>query len=43
VDNHGTLGATVVFCDGHAEFVRQHRWLHVWNLSHDSNHTKGSY
>lgn len=40
VDNHGTMGATVVFCDGHAEFVRQNRWLHVWNMSHDSNHTK---
>ncbi len=41
MDNHGTLGATVAFCDGHAEFVRLNRWLHVWNFSHDSNHYKG--
>jgi len=40
VDNHGTLGATIAFCDGHAEFVRQQRWLHVRNLSNDSNATK---
>lgn len=37
VDNHGTLGATIAFCDGHAEFVRQKRWLHVRNLSSDGN------
>jgi prepilin-type N-terminal cleavage/methylation domain-containing protein/prepilin-type processing-associated H-X9-DG protein len=39
VDNHGGDGAVFTFCDGHAEFVNRNRFLHVWNLSHDSNRT----
>lgn len=39
VDNHGTAGANIAFCDGHAEFVTQRRWLHVRNLSNDGNST----
>lgn len=36
-DNHGAIGAQANFCDGHAEFIPRPRWLHVWNLAHDSN------
>lgn len=36
-DNHGAIGAQANFCDGHAEFIPRRRWLHVWNLAHDSN------
>ena len=39
VDNHGREGAVFTFCDGHAEFVTRKRFLHVWNLCHDSNRT----
>jgi prepilin-type N-terminal cleavage/methylation domain-containing protein/prepilin-type processing-associated H-X9-DG protein len=37
VDNHGASGAMFTFCDGHAEFVPRSRFLHVWNICHDSN------
>lgn len=36
-DNHGIDGFTVSFCDGHAEFVRRSRWLHVLNTMVDGN------
>jgi prepilin-type processing-associated H-X9-DG protein len=39
VDNHGASGATFTFCDGHSEFVKRSRFLHVWNICHDSNRT----
>jgi prepilin-type N-terminal cleavage/methylation domain-containing protein/prepilin-type processing-associated H-X9-DG protein len=39
VDNHGSDGANVIFCDGHAEFIKRNRWLHVWNIAHNSNRT----
>lgn len=39
VDNHGIDGANFTFCDGHAEFVPRNRYLHVWNVCHDSNRT----
>ena len=39
VDNHGIAGANFTFCDGHAEFVSRSRYLHVWNVCHDSNRT----
>lgn len=32
-DNHGKDGSNMSFCDGHAEFVKQNKWLHTWNLS----------
>lgn len=39
VDNHRAAGSMFTFCDGHAEFVPRSRFLHVWNLCHDSNRT----
>jgi prepilin-type N-terminal cleavage/methylation domain-containing protein len=36
-DNHGDLGSTFNFCDGHAEFVRRSKFLNVWNIGQDSN------
>lgn len=36
-DNHGIDGFTVAFCDGHAEFVKRSRWLHVLNTMGDGN------
>jgi hypothetical protein len=38
-NNHGTVGTTANFCDGHAEFIAMKRFLNVWNLSQDSNAT----
>jgi prepilin-type N-terminal cleavage/methylation domain-containing protein len=38
-DNHGAEGSVFTFCDGHAEFVTRKRFLHVWNICHDSNRT----
>jgi prepilin-type N-terminal cleavage/methylation domain-containing protein len=38
-NNHGDVGTTANFCDGHAEFITKKRFLHVWNLSQDSNRT----
>lgn len=32
-DNHGKDGANMNFCDGHASFIKQSRWLESWNLS----------
>lgn len=38
-NNHGATGACIQFCDGHASFTAQKRWLEVWNLASDSNRT----
>lgn len=38
-NNHGATGAVANFCDGHAEFIKRDRFLHVWNLAQDSNRT----
>ena len=36
-DNHGIDGFNVAFCDGHAEFIKRNRWLHVLNTMTDGN------
>jgi prepilin-type N-terminal cleavage/methylation domain-containing protein/prepilin-type processing-associated H-X9-DG protein len=36
-DNHGAEGANVLFCDGHAEWVKQRNYIPSWNLSEDEN------
>jgi prepilin-type processing-associated H-X9-DG protein len=38
-DNHGTAGANFSFCDGHAQWVRQSKFMEVWNIGMDSNRT----
>jgi prepilin-type N-terminal cleavage/methylation domain-containing protein/prepilin-type processing-associated H-X9-DG protein len=37
-DNHGTEGANVVYCDGHAEWVPQKRYLLKWFRGTDEYH-----
>jgi len=36
-DGHGLAGATVVFCDGHAQFVNGKRWQDVYRTSEDDS------
>jgi len=35
-DNHGAAGANFSFCDGHAQWVKQSKFLEVWNIGEDS-------
>jgi prepilin-type N-terminal cleavage/methylation domain-containing protein/prepilin-type processing-associated H-X9-DG protein len=37
-DNHGKEGANIVFCDGHAQWVTQKRYLQVWFRGTDEYH-----
>lgn len=37
-DNHGTTGGNVIFCDGHAEFIRQEDYLRSFFLGTDEYH-----
>jgi prepilin-type N-terminal cleavage/methylation domain-containing protein/prepilin-type processing-associated H-X9-DG protein len=37
-DNHGTAGGNVVFCDGHAQWVSQKKYLTMWALGTDEVH-----
>jgi prepilin-type N-terminal cleavage/methylation domain-containing protein/prepilin-type processing-associated H-X9-DG protein len=39
-DNHGTDGANVVFCDGHAEFIRQDNYLRSFFRGTDEYHAR---
>jgi len=40
-DNHGKYGQNFTFCDGHAEWVSQRKFMEVWNVSHDSSRVAG--
>jgi prepilin-type N-terminal cleavage/methylation domain-containing protein/prepilin-type processing-associated H-X9-DG protein len=40
-DNHGPYGQNFAFCDGHAEWVNQKKFIDVWNISHDSARIAG--
>ncbi len=40
-DNHGKWGQNFTFCDGHAEWVKQAKFMEVWNVSHDSSRVAG--
>ena len=37
-DNHGTEGGNVVFCDGHATFVKQGKYLESFFRGTDEYH-----
>ncbi len=37
-DNHGVEGGNVVFCDGHATFVKQSKYLEAWFRGADEWH-----
>jgi prepilin-type processing-associated H-X9-DG protein len=39
-DSHGSLGGNGVFCDGHAELVRQRKCVYRFELSEDNDRTK---
>jgi len=40
IDNHGTSGANVMFCDGHAKWISQNEWLKSWSITRDRNRMK---
>jgi prepilin-type N-terminal cleavage/methylation domain-containing protein/prepilin-type processing-associated H-X9-DG protein len=40
-DNHGKYGQNFSFCDGHAEWVSQRRFMEVWNIGQDSARVAG--
>jgi prepilin-type N-terminal cleavage/methylation domain-containing protein/prepilin-type processing-associated H-X9-DG protein len=35
IDNHGAEGANAVFCDGHAEWIPQHKYVMTYEMSQD--------
>jgi len=40
IDNHGADGAHAVFCDGHAEFIPQKKWVYTYEMSQDQGRTR---
>ena len=40
-DNHGRFGQNFSFCDGHAEWVTQKKFMDVWNIGQDSSRIPG--
>jgi prepilin-type processing-associated H-X9-DG protein len=37
-DNHGSAGANVVFCDGHAEWISQRKYFYSFERGTDEYH-----
>ena len=40
INNHGAAGANAAFCDGHAEWIPQKKYIEVYETSQDENRTK---
>jgi prepilin-type N-terminal cleavage/methylation domain-containing protein/prepilin-type processing-associated H-X9-DG protein len=39
IDNHGADGANMNFCDGHASWIPQKKWVYTYELSEDIDRT----
>jgi prepilin-type processing-associated H-X9-DG protein len=39
IDNHGAAGGNGNFCDGHAEWIQQRKWVYTYEMSCDQNRT----
>jgi prepilin-type N-terminal cleavage/methylation domain-containing protein len=39
IDNHGAAGGNGNFCDGHAEWIQQRKWVYMYEMSCDQNRT----
>jgi prepilin-type N-terminal cleavage/methylation domain-containing protein/prepilin-type processing-associated H-X9-DG protein len=39
IDNHGADGANMNFCDGHASWIPQKKWVYTYELSEDVDRT----
>jgi len=37
IDNHGAAGGNGNFCDGHAEWIQQRKWVYTYEMSCDQN------
>jgi len=40
IDNHGSAGVNVGFCDGHAEWIPRHHYIREYELSEDAGRTQ---
>jgi prepilin-type N-terminal cleavage/methylation domain-containing protein/prepilin-type processing-associated H-X9-DG protein len=39
IDNHGAAGANATFCDGHAEWITQKKFIYTYEMSQDEDLT----
>ena len=39
IDNHGAAGANATFCDGHAEWIQQKKFIYTYEMSQDEDVT----